>query len=130
MAIAAKQAKTEDMKKHASFLGINLINNVGLPKSDEGIRVEYTRAARRSPKLFQDTMGSVQVNLSWMIRNAILENKIEINREPGKIYWAQGGGMIAAYPQGVEPAKYLVDLAMTNTQEGIKFKEALQKIST
>lgn len=130
MAIAAKQAKKEDMIKHAAFLGIRLDNEYGIPKTDEGVRAEYTRTAKRNPQFFKDTMGSIQVNVAWMVRNAILENKIEINREPGKIYWAQGGGMIAVYPQGVDPSRYLVDLAMMSTPEGLKFKESLQKVST
>lgn len=129
MAIAAKQMDKDEMMKHAAFLGISLTTDLGL-KSPEGIRIEYVRAAKRNPQFFKDTMGSVQVNIAWMVRTAIIENKIEINREPGKVYWAQGGGMIAVYPQGVDPSRYLVDLAMMNTQEGIKFKEALQKIST
>lgn len=127
MAIAAKQAKPEDMRKHAAFLGIRLINDLGLPKSDDGIRAEYTRYARRNPKYFKDTMGSKQVEIGWLVRKGIMDSLIEIGREPGKIYWANGGGMICVIPKQDEPVKYLIDFAMTNSDEGSLFLDTLQK---
>ncbi len=128
MAIAAKGADAEKMKKHASFLGIGLLNEMGLPKGEDGIRMEYVRYAKRNPKYFKDTLGSKEVEVGWMIRSAIVESKIEVGREVGKVFWANGGGMICVLPQQTDAIKYLIQLAMTNSEDGIRFLDQLQKI--
>ena len=126
MAIEARQAKSEDMRKHALFLGISLTNSVGLPKTDEGIRVEYQRYANRNPEYFKQTLGSKEVNISYLVKMAISDSKIEIGREPGKIYWANGGGLITAIAPKEDPVKALVNLALSNTDGGKSFKDQLQ----
>lgn len=126
MAILAKKQEPEAMRKHAAFLGIRLLNDLGIPKTDDGVRTEYTRYAKRNPKYFQDTIGSKQVEIGWLVRKGIVDSMIEIGREPGKIFWANGGGMICVLPKQEDAIKYLVDLAMTNSQEGKTFLEQLQ----
>jgi hypothetical protein len=130
MALEAKMEKVELMKKHSAFLGIRLINDIGEKKSDDGIRREYVMYAKRNPQYFKDTKGSKNVEVSWLVRKGISESLIEIGREPGMIYWANGGGMIAAIPQSANPQDYLTELALTNSEEGLRFKENLEKIVT
>lgn len=130
MIMAAKNAKPEDMRKHAAFLGIRMITDLGEPKTDDGVRKEYVIAAKRNPTYFKQTINTPQIEISWLVKKAIQESLIEIGREPGKIYWANGGGMIAVYPQTENPQDYLTNLAMTNNEEGIRFKEQLQKVVT
>jgi len=130
MALEAKKMDAVKMKKHAAFLGIRLIAEIGEPKSDDGIRREYVMYAKRNPAYFKKTMASEQIEISWLVRKGISESLIEVNREPGKVYWAEGGGMIAAIPQGVDAINYLTELAMTNSEEGIRFKEQLKKVVT
>lgn len=129
MAILAKEQPVEAMKKHAAFLGIQLKTEFG-PKTDEGIRQEYVVNAKRNPEHFKRTLGTPQVAIAWLVKRAIAESLIDINREPGRIFWAKDGGLIGAYPQTENPEKYLTDLAMTNTQEGQLFKSQLEKIIT
>lgn len=129
-AIIASQEPLETMKKHAAFLGIRMINDIGEPKSEDGIRMEYSVYAKRNPKYFMDTKGTTEVEISWLVKRAIVDSKIEINREPGKIYWAKNGGMICVCPQTIQPERYLVELALTNSEEGIKFKNELQRVTT
>lgn len=129
MAILAKEMKADKMRKHAAFLGIRLIDDLGLPKTDDGLRREYMVYAKRNPEYFQRTVDSKEIEISWLVKRAILDSKIEIGREPGKIYWANGGGMICVVPKTENPERYLVNLALTNTEEGRNFKEQLQKIS-
>lgn len=128
--LAAKDAKPEAMRKHAAFLGIRMITDLGEPKTDDGVRKEYVIAAKRNPAYFKQTIGSEQIEISWLVKRAIGESLIEIGREPGKIYWANGGGMICVIPQGENAQPYLTDLAMTNSDEGKRFKEQLQKVAT
>lgn len=130
MAIAAKQAKPEEMRKHASFLGIRMINDTGERKSDDGVRREYVIYAKRNPHYFKQTMGTEQLEVSWLVKKAISETLIDIGREPGKIFWSSGGGMICVLPQSSNAQDYLTELAMTNSSEGKDFKSKLQKIVT
>lgn len=130
MILLAKNAKPEDMRKHAAFLGIRMITDLGEKKTDDGVRKEYVIAAKRNPHYFKQTINTPQIEISWLVKKAIGESLIEIGREPGKIYWANGGGMIGAYPQTENPNDYLTNLAMTNSPEGVRFKEQLQKVAT
>lgn len=128
VAILAKQEKLEPMKKHAAFLGIRLVNEIGEPKTEEGIRREYVVYAKRNPEYFKRTMASKEVEVSWLVRKAIADVLIDIGREPGKAYWAKDGGMIGAIPQTENPQNYLTQLAMTNTPEGEAFKKQLETL--
>ncbi len=130
MAIEAKQMPLEDMKKHANFLGIALSNDMGMPKGEDGIRREYIMRAKNDPIYFKQTMKTKQVDITYLVRMAISDSRIEIGREPGRIFWAKNGGMIGAYPPTETPEKYLVDLAMTNSAEGKQFLDQLQALNT
>ncbi len=129
MVILAKEMPAEKMRKHAAFLGIRLIDDLGLPKTDDGLRREYMVYAKRNPEYFQKTKDSKEIDIMWMIKRGILDSKIEIGREPGKIYWSNGGGLIGVMSKQDTPEKYLLNLALTNTQEGEAFRDQLKKIS-
>ena len=129
MAILAKEMPAEKMRKHAAFLGLRLIDDLGLPKTDDGLRREYMIYAKRNPDYFQKTKDSREIDIMWMIKRGILDSKIEIGREPGKIYWSNGGGLIGVMSKQDTPEKYLLNLALTNTQEGEAFRDQLKKIS-
>lgn len=130
MAIEAKQAGLEDMKKHANFLGISLSNDMGMAKGEDGIRREYVMYAKNNPAYFKQTLKTKQVEITYLVRTAISDSRIEVGREPGRIFWAKNGGMIGAYPPTETPEKYLVDLAMTNSAEGKQFLDQLQALNT
>lgn len=128
MAILAKGMDAEKMRKHAAFLGLRLIDDLGMPKTDDGIRREYIVYAKRQPEYFQRTVDSREVEYAWLIKRAIIDGKIEIGREPGRVYWANGGGLIGSYAKSENPEKYLLNLALTNSEEGRIFKERLQQL--
>lgn len=131
MAIIAKQEKPEQMRKHASFLGIRMINDIGERKSDEGVRREYVMYAKRTPDYFDKTRKNTELlEVSWLVKKAIADTLIDIGREPQKIFWSKGGGMIGVYPKTENPQDYLTNLAMTNTEEGRTFKEQLKQVVT
>jgi hypothetical protein len=127
MAILAKEMPADKMRKHAAFLGLRLIDDLGMPKTDDGLRREYMVYAKRNPDHFQRTKDSKEIDIMWLIKRAILDSKIEIGREPGKIYWSNGGGLIGVMSKQDTPEKYLLNLALTNTQEGHAFRDQLQK---
>jgi len=127
MAILAKEMPSDKMRKHAAFLGIRLIDDLGMPKTDDGLRREYMVYAKRNPDYFQKTKDSKEIDIMWLIKRAILDSKIEIGREPGKIYWSNGGGLIGVMSKQDTPEKYLLNLALTNSQDGEAFRDQLQK---
>lgn len=129
MAIEAKQAEVGYMKKHAHFLGISLMNEFGDKKADDGVRREYVMYAKKNPDYFKQTMKTKEVEISYMVRSAISDSKIEIGREPGRAFWAKNGGAICAYPIGSDPSKHLIDLALTNSPEGKEFLDQLQHLN-
>lgn len=130
MAILAQGMPAEKMKKHAAFLGIRLIDDLGLPKSEEGLRREYMIYAKRNPEYFEKTVESKEIEVAWMVKRAILDSKLEIGREPGKVYWANGGGFVTSIPKNENIENYLVNLALTNTEEGREFKDRLTKVTS
>ena len=129
MAILAKEMPEDKMRKHAAFLGIRLIDDLGLSKVEDAIRREYILSAKRRPEHFQRTVDSKEVEISWVVRRAILDGKIDIKRNENKVYWSQGGGLIGAFSRNENPETYLVNLALSNTQDGNDFKQQLQRIS-
>ena len=128
MAILAKGMETSKMRKHAAFLGLRLIDDLGMAKTDDGVRREYIVYAKRYPEYFQKTVDSREVEYAWLIKRAISEAKIEVGREQGRIYWSNGGGLIGSYAKTENPEQYLLGLALTNTEEGRIFKERLQQL--
>lgn len=131
MAMLAKNAKSDEMRKHASFLGVSMTNaQTGEPKTDDGVRREYVIYAKRNPEYFQQTLKSPSIEIAWLVKKAIGDGLIDIGREPQKVFWAKDGGYIGVYPQGQQPQNFLVDLAQMNTEDGIRFKELLKQVVT
>jgi len=128
MAIMAKEQSSEVMMKHASFLGIQMIDELGRPKTEDGIRREYMLAAKRNPKLFQQTVNSKEVEISYMVKKAILDSTIDLAKHNNTAYFANGN-VIAKIPTTRKPLEYLVELAMTNSNEGREFLDGLKRIS-
>lgn len=131
MLVAAQQQSFEKMKKHAFYLGIPLMDTVtSLPKSEEALRIDYLLYAKRDPKTFKESLDSKEVDIQFLVRNAIVDGKIDISRNDGRIYWGKNGGVICNIPKTEKPIPYLTHLALTNSKEGKEFKSELEKIVT
>lgn len=128
MAILARDQKEEIMMKHAAFLNIQMIDELGRPKTPDGVRREYMLAAKRNPKLFKETVGSQQVEVSWMVKKAILDAKIDLGKHNNTAYFSNGG-VIGTIPTNRKPIEYLTELALTNSNEGREFLDGLKRIS-
>ncbi|MES1226592.1 MAG: hypothetical protein ABUT20_64555 [Bacteroidota bacterium] len=126
----ARTEKPEAMRKHAAFLGVRMVNDIGEVKTDEGVRREYARIAKQNPEYFKRTRNTAQIEISWLVRRAIAEGIIDIGSVPGQILWANGGGVICVLPQTMNPQDVLTELALTNNEEGIRFKEQLKQVAT
>lgn len=126
MAIAAKEMPIDRARKMASFFGIVFYDELGQPKTDDGIRRELMLFAKKDPKRFESALDSKEVEISYLVKRAILDAKIDTGGADGNAKWASGG-FIAKVPtsQKKDVHKYLVELAMTNSAEGKEFMEQL-----
>lgn len=126
MVVKAKEMPIEKAKKLASFLGISFVDELGMPKGDEGIRTELMIKADNFPELFEKYIDSEEVDIQYLVKRAIIDTKIDLTGQNGNAVWSGGKGFICKIPVGRKPFEYLTELAMTNSDEGKKFKEELQ----
>lgn len=116
----------EKVKKHANFLGgISFVDEMGEPRTEDGVRTLYIRRAKADPKRFKATLDSKEVEISYLIKRAILDTKIESAK--GRIAWASGG-LICSIPVGKDITTHLLELALLPTDEGKQFLERLQQV--
>jgi hypothetical protein len=126
MAIAAKEMEEEKMRKLASFLGIGFIDDLGRAKSAEGIRRELMLRAKNDPEKFQKLIGSKEVEVAYLVTRAIIDAKIDLGGASGSVVWSGNGGFIAKVPLSRKPKEYLIELALSHSEEGRKFLDGLQ----
>lgn len=129
MAIVARELDEKTMKKYFSFLKLPLHDELGELKTTDLLRKELMLYAKRNPKQFQDLVNnkSKEVEINYLIRKGILSAKIDIGSQPGRAFWANGGGLIGVIPSSKQPADYLTELALTNTEEGRTFQKQLKE---
>ena len=114
------------MKKHAWYLGVNPVDEMGQVKDDDFLRKDYALRAKQNPKLFLDTLDSPLVTISYLVKKAINDAKIDLGREVNTACWANGG-FICKLPSNKKAADFLIEFAMLPTEEGKLFKEHLEK---
>lgn len=128
MVVKAKEMDGSKMKKLASFLGISPVDELGIPKGDEAIRTELMIKADTDPITFEKYIDSKEVDISYMVKKAIIDAKIDLTAQAGNAIWAEGKGFIGKIPFGRKHYEYLTELAMTNSPEGKGFLEQLQQV--
>ena len=128
--ITVNEMPVEEMRKLAAFLGVVFYDELGQLKGDDGVRAELLVKADTQPDIVNTHIGSKEVLVSWLVRRAIVENKIDLQGQSGNAIWANGKGFIAKIPSTEKPLPYLTQLAMTNSDEGRKFKEQLESVIT
>ena len=123
----AVQQTPEKMRKHAAFLGdVSFVDELGELRTDEGVRVYYVRSAKRNPERFKKTLGSKEVEVSYLVKKAIRDAKIDLGGESGSVSWAKGGA-ICRVPKGRNAPEYLIEYALLPNDEGKLFLEQLQE---
>lgn len=121
----------KSMTKLALFLGIKPYDDeVGLPRTAEGYRTELLIKADTQTELVNRYMGSQEVEVSYLVRKAIMDAKIDLGGQSGNVMWAGSSGFICKIPQGRKPLEYLTEFAMTNSDDGRQFKQQLETIVT
>jgi len=128
MAIEASKMAIDKARKLASFFGIVFYDELGQPKTDDGIRRELMLFAKREPVKFKNNLDSKEVEIAYLVKKAIIEAKIDLGGASGSVSWAETGALIGKIPASRNAQQYLVELAMQSTDDGIRFKEQLQKV--
>lgn len=121
----AFEVDDEQMKKHALYLGISPIDEVGMAKTIETMRNEYAMRADLNPQQFLESFQSPLVEISFLIKKALSQAKIDVGREKNKAYWGTGK-FICTILQHQTPLDALVELAASNTAEGREFLTELK----
>lgn len=124
----ATMASNDDMRKHANYLGISFVDDLGFPKSDDALRNDYELYAEAQPTKFMQSAGSPEVDVAFIVKKAILDSKIDLTAKIGSAYWSETGGFICKIPTGVKPQDYLVEFAMMPNDEGKQFISQLKKL--
>ena len=129
MAIIARELDEVTLKKYISFLKITMHDELGEPKTIDSLRKELMMYAKRNPFLFRDLINnkSAEVEISYMIKKAIISAKIDIGSQPGRAFWSNGGGLIGIIAPNRQALDYLTELALTNTEEGRTFQKQLKE---
>ena len=118
----------DKVKKLAAFLEISLVDELGFPKGEDGVKAELMIKADVQPHIVEKYLDSKEVEVEWLVRRAIIDAKIDLTGQSGNAVWAGGKGFIAKVPSTVKAYKYLTELAMTNSDEGRQFKEQLEQM--
>lgn len=124
----ATLASDESMKKHANYLGINAIDEMGFPKSIEAMRNDYELYAEAQPIRFMQSAGSKEVEVAYVVKRAILDTKIDLTARQGSAYWANDGGFICKIPSDQDAQTYLVEYAMLPNDDSKQFLAQLKKL--
>lgn len=128
--VTANQVPFDKMQKHAFYLRIPLTNELGMPKNETQLRPDYLVAADRDFVNFLATLDSPIVETSFLIRTAIIDNKIDVNKKDGKIYWSNDAGLICTCPKSEDAVNVLVEFALSKTEEANEFLEKLKRTIT
>jgi hypothetical protein len=122
MAIEIDEKK---MRKHALYLGVHLVDEMGLAKETEALRNDYIMIAEERPQVFLDSIDNPVVEVSYLVGMAIRNAYIDLGRQKNTAYWAKGGGFICAIPASRNAREYLVEFAMIQSDDSKAFLDQL-----
>jgi len=124
----ASLASEDEMRKHCNFLGITFTDELGMPKSMDALRNDYELYAEAQPNKFMQSAGSKEVEIAFIVKKALIDNKIDTTTKRGSAYWSNNGGFICKIPADKKPQNYLVEFAMFPQDESKAFLEQLKKL--
>ena len=125
----ASLASDNDMVKHAVYLGIPLIDELGIQKTPETLRNDYELYAESQYEKFLQSAGSKEIEIGYIVNKAIIDSKIDLGVRPGSAYWSNDGGFICKIPANTKPKQYLIEYALMPNDESKAFLNQLKKLS-
>lgn len=124
----AFSTKHEDIVKHLGYLGGNLIDDkTGYQKSPQSLKADYFKLSQSNPKKFLETYNSPFVNITYAVKKAITDSKIDLHKVSGTAHWADGGFICTLTPKK-NVAACIVEFAMSASNESKDFLNRLNAI--
>jgi hypothetical protein len=99
-----------------------------MPKSMDALRNDYELYAEAQPNKFMQSAGSKEVEIAFIVKKALIDNKIDTTTKRGSAYWSNSGGFICKIPSDKKAPSYLVEFAMFPQDESRAFLEQLKKL--
>lgn len=132
MLMKAQAQPLEKLKRHLFYLGGKLTHDItGAPKSEDALRMDYLLIAKQRPEEFEKSFDAKEVDVEYKIRQVVIDGKLDISRNDGRVYWGNNGAVACNMPRDERnPIKYLTQLALTNSKEGKDFKDKLDHLAT
>jgi len=118
----------ERIKVLAGWFKINPADDIGMPKGIDALKTELLLMANATPELVEKYIDSKEADVAYMVRQAILDSKIDIGSSQGSAIWANGKGFIGRIPSGKTPYEFLTELALSPTPEGTDFQNRLKQV--
>lgn len=114
----------ENLIPHAKYLGISMINDKGLSKSDEALIHDYVNKAEAQPDLFLRTYNNPKVKMYGLVKKAFEQSMIVY--VDGQAIWSDTKAVICQVPEGKNPPDYLAELMLT--KDGLELRSRLENI--
>lgn len=115
----------DKMRKHGAYLGISPVDEDLIPKNADHFRTDYMKKAEQNPKIFMETLDSILVDISHLVKKAISDSKLDLGREPNKVYFSTGK-FVCSVINGRKPVETLIELASSNSPQGKEFLDELK----
>ena len=117
----------EELIPHAAYLNIPFMDEQGVQLGNNALRTAYIRKAKNDAKRFLDSIHSPTVKIAHMVRNAVNSSKIDLGKQRGAAYWADGG-FICTLPEGKDEVDYLIEFAMVHGDANTAFANQLREL--
>ena len=125
----AMHAPLDEMLAHSSYLNIASADEMGVVLDEDALRTAYIKKAKNEARKFLQSAQSPVVKVAHMIRVAIASSKIDLGRQPGTAYWADGG-FITTLPEGRDETEYLIEYAMSYGESNTEFLNQLRILTS
>ena len=119
----------EEMIPHAAYLNIQFVDEQGVEFDENALRAAYIRKAKNEADKFLKSVHSPVVKMTFLVKKAIANGRIDLSQQPGTAYW-QDGGFISVIPEGKEADEYLVQFGMTHGDANIAFANQLRELTS
>lgn len=119
---AARNASTKEMYEFASVLGISL------EQSEAGVRKDFIVAAKSNPAYFIKHFVNPKNKYQYAFREAIKNDIVAVNKNSGKLVWAESKAEITSIAPNSDVADQLAERAVNKESGILELFEQLSKL--
>lgn len=119
---AARNASKREMYEFASVLGISL------EQTEAGVRKDFILAAKSNPAYFMKHFVNPKNKYQYAFREAVKNNLIAVNKNSGKLIWAESKAEITSIAPNADVADQLAERAVNKESDILELFEQLAKL--